>query len=260
MFLDEFLKYSSQYRKGIKSISLRSTRPKIEKNTYALELIESHGNYELFFNSKGTLTHSVHHDKPYKCTMVFGYSGSKLIATSKLHTKDQNLLELTQYYYDQSCRIKKEVNWNFYGYFRWNDNDKALHTYTEDSRIIVLPKSKSSDDEATFITRYDKQGRIIEEKSFIEPNDLMSWSRNEYNSAGELVRKISLDENGIEDGVYEYLPYKDGLSTGYRYKSHKESYLKEYRYTYNEKGHWISQVMMTDGEPTYFYDRAIQYY
>jgi|APTNR8051073442_1049403.scaffolds.fasta_scaffold00018_199 hypothetical protein len=260
MFLDEFVKYSSQYRNGIKSISFRSGVPKIEKISYALELKEFHGNYELFFNSKGVLTHSVHHDKPYKCTMVFGYGyGKRLIATSKLHTEDQSLLELTQYYYDKSNRIRKEVNWNFYGSFRWNDNDKAIHTYKEDSKIIVLPKSRSSDVEATFITRYDEHGKITEEKSFSEPSDLISWSRNEYNSAGELMREISLDENGMEDGVYEYLPFKDGLATGYRYKSIKESYLKEYRYTYDEKGNWNSQVVLLDGEPQYIHERAIIY-
>lgn len=260
MFLDEFVKLSSQYRKGIKSISFRSIHPKVEKNTYALELKESHGNYELFFNSKGRLTHSLHHDKPFKCTMVFGYGpGSKLIATSKLHTEDQSLLELTQYYYDRAGRIKKEINWNFYEHFRWNNSDKAIHTYTEDTRIMVLPKSKSSGEDATFISRYDKQGRIIEEKAFGEPTDIIWWYRNEYNSAGELVREISLNENGEEDGVYEYLPFKDGLTTGYRYKTNEERYLKEYKYTNDEKGNWISQVVLVNGEPQYIYEREIIY-
>ncbi len=260
MFLDEFLKYSSQYRKGIKSISFRSSVPKIEKNSYALQLREFHGNYELYFNSKGVLINSVHHDNPYKCTMVYGYGyGKKLIATSKLHTENQNLLELTQYFYDKSNRIRKEVNWNFYNSFRWNDYDKALHTYTEDTRIMVLPKSKSSDEEATFITRYDQHRRIIEEKSFREPTDLISWTRSEYNSVGELVREISLNDNGEEDGVYEYLPFKDGLSTGYRFKSDNESYLKEYRYTCDENRNWVSQVVLLNGEPQYIYEREIIY-
>jgi hypothetical protein len=260
MFLDDFEKYSSQYEGGIKRISFRSMVPKIEKKSYTLELARAHGNYELFFNDNGALTHSVHHDGPYKFTMVFGYRyGNKLIVASKLNTKDQQLLELTQYYYDKSERIQKEINWNFYEGFRWNNNDRALHTYTEDSHITFHPKSKIFKNDATFITKYDRLGKMIEEKAFREPDDIFWWDRYEYSSDGELLRQISLDENGIEDGVYDYFGCERGLTAGYRYKSDKLNYLREYQYTYNERGHWTTKVSLRDGQPQHFYEREIVY-
>ncbi len=63
MFLDEFEKYNSQYEKGIKKISIRSSYPKIINEPFELKLEKSHGNYDLFFNRKGLLLHSVHIEK-----------------------------------------------------------------------------------------------------------------------------------------------------------------------------------------------------
>ena len=63
MFLDEFEKYNSQYEEGIKKISVRSSYPKIVIEPIDLKLEKSFGNYDLFFNSKGLLIHSVHTEK-----------------------------------------------------------------------------------------------------------------------------------------------------------------------------------------------------
>lgn len=45
MFLDEFEKYNSQYEKGVKKISYRSTYPKILIETHDLKMEESYGNF-----------------------------------------------------------------------------------------------------------------------------------------------------------------------------------------------------------------------
>lgn len=75
-----------------------------------------------------------------------------------------------------------------------------------------------------------------------------------------MVRKISLDLNGNQDGMYEILFPNNEVSTGYKHTSDKESYLGEVSFEYNDKGHWISQLLITDGEPKYFHDWTFEYY
>ena len=75
MFLDEFEKYNAQYEKGIKKISFRSSRPKIVKNENPpLKMQQSHGNYDLFFNRKGLLLHSVHTEQRHNFKLIYGYN------------------------------------------------------------------------------------------------------------------------------------------------------------------------------------------
>ena len=101
---------------------------------------------------------------------------------------------------------------------------------------------------------------MVEEKFIKGEDGLVYWNKFEYNEEGNLLKEISLDENGNPDGIYEYLPYISGLMSGWNFISNDSNYLKQYLYQFNDLGHWVNQIIMKDGEPQLFYDREIEYY
>jgi len=259
MLLDQFKIYNSEYEKGIKKISVRSSYPKIIKEPIDLKLEKSHGNYDLFFNRKGLLLHSVHNERDnYK--VIYGYnSKGVLIATMSLLSEKNELLSQSEFMYDDKGRIKTEIDRSF------SDMDKEeatniIHTYADNKEIIFITGVDGNEDEYTIYLTYDSKHRIIEEKALTNEDELNNWYKNEYDKDDNLIREISLDKNGEPDGVYEFIQFRKGLESGYKFKSIDSNYLREYSYTFNEKGHWISQVMMNDGLPIRFYERTIEYY
>lgn len=261
MFLDEFEKYNSQYEKGIKKISVRSSYPKIVKEPIDLKLEKSHGNYDLFFNSKGLLLHSVHTEKNKNFKIIYGYNRKGiLIAAMSLLSEKNELISLSEFEYDEKGRIETETVRSFYYSLGSDYTTEHIHSYTDNKEEIFMTSDDEEEDEHTLYLTYDSKQRVIEEKAIRNEEELVWWNKNEFDKDDNLIREISLGENGEPDGVYEFLPVKNGLTSGYNYKSKDSSYLREYSFTLNEKGHWINQVMMNDGEPRYFYDRTIEYY
>ena len=260
MFLAQFKKYNSQYELGIKTISFRSSYPKILKEPIDLKLEKSFDNYDLFFNSKGLLLHSIHTEKRNNFKVIYGYNRKgSLISIMKLISEINELDSLSEFEYDNKGRIETERVRSFYN-TGWNDTTEYIHTYTDNTEEIFITCDNEEEEDGTFYYTYDNKKRIIEEKAIRGENEFIYWNKNEYDEDDNLIREFSLDENGEPAGVYEFLPVKNGLISGYNYKSKDGSYRRDYLFTLNEKGHWTNQVMLTDGEPRYFYDRTIEYY
>jgi hypothetical protein len=261
MFLDEFEKYNLQYEKGVKKISYRSSYPKIVKEPFDLKLEKSHGNYDLFFNRKGLLLHSVHTEKNKNYKVIYGYNrkGILLTAMSLLSEKNE-LISLSEFEYDEKGRIERETVRSFYYSLGYDVTEERIHTYKDNKEEILMTSDDEDEDEHTLYLTYDSKQRVMEEKAIRGENELVYWNKNEYDKNDNLIKEISLGENGEPDGVYEFLPVNNRLATGYHYKSKDTNYLREYSFTFNDKGHWVNQVMLNDGEPRYFYDRIIEYY
>ena len=260
MFLDDFEKYNSQYEKGIKKIAFRSTRPKILKEPIDITMEQSHGNYDLFFNRKGLLLHSVHTEKNKNYKVIYGYNRKGILLSAMSLLSEMNeLISLSEFEYDEKGRIERETVRSFYYRLDRKVISQCIHTYKENIHEMLMTSDDESED-CTFYYTSDNMGRVIEEKAIRGENELVYWNKNEYDKDDNLIKEISLDEHGQPDGVYEFLPFKNGLTSGYKYKSKDTNYLKEYSFTFNEKGHWVNQVMLNDGEPRYFYERTIEYY
>ena len=261
MFLNEFEKYNSQYEKGIKKISFRSSYPKIMKEPIDLKLEKSYGNYDLFFNSKGLLLHSVHTEKNINYKIIYGYNRKGiLIAAMSLLSEKNELISLSEFEYDEKGRIETETVRSFYYSLGSVYTKEQIHTYTDNKKEIFMTSNDEEEDEHTFYLTFDSKQRVIEEKIIRNEEELVWWDKSEFDKDGNVIREISLGENGEPNGVYEFLPVKNGKTSGYKYKSKDSSYLREYSFTLNEKGHWINQVMMNDGEPIRYYSRELEYY
>lgn len=261
MLLDEFEKYNSQYEKGAMKISLRSAYPKLERKTLDLTLEKSFGNYNLFFNRKGILLHSVHIEKNKNYKAIYGYNlKGILVSIMTLLCEKNELLSLSEFEYNEKGRIETETVRSFYYSLGFDTTTVQIHTYTDNKEEIFMTSDNEEEDKHTLYLTYDSKQRVIEEKAIRNEDELVWWNKTEYNSKGEMVKEISLNEEGEPDGVYEFLNTENGMSKGYKFTSKDSNYLREYAYTFNNKGHWIHQVMMNDGEPRYFYDRIIEYY
>jgi len=262
MLLEEFIKYNSQYEKGAKKISLRSAYPKVERKTLDLTLEKSFGNYDLFFNRKGVLLHSVHIEKNKSHKVIYGYNREGiLISSMSLLSEKNELLALSEFEYDEKGRIETETDRSFFYSLGDVLTTEHIHTYADDKEEIYMTSdSYLEEDEHTLYLTYDSKQRVIEEKAIRNADELVWWNKTEYDAKGEMIKEVSLSEKGEPDGLYEFMKVENGMRKGYKFTSKDTNYLREYVYTFNKQGHWIHQVMMNDGEPRYFYDRTIEYY
>lgn len=255
MFLDAFEEYNSQYEKGIKKISFRSYRPKIVNEKLPLKMEQSFGNYDLFFSKEGVLLQSVHTEKDENCKIIYGYDNKKRIVSSiKLSSLKNKLLGISEFTYDEKGRIKTGKCRSFYYSLNSENVTERIHTYLENKEEIFMISNDEFEDEYRFYLTFDYKNRLIEDKTIRNEDELVYWYKNEYAQEGNLVKQISLNENGDPEGIYEFMPLKNGMETGYKYSSKDNKYLREYVYELNEKGAWINQVMMNDGELMYSYE------
>ncbi len=221
---------------------------------------KSYGNYTLFFNSKGQLLQSFHNEIRQDYKLILGYDDKGvLIAVLKLHSKNNELISISEFLYDMHGRIKSELVRSFYYGVLGIIQSESIHTYIDNTHTIDITSNDDTPD-AIFINIYNEKNQLIEEKAFADKEELIYWNKCVYDAAGNLVKEISLSGDGEPDGEYEFLLFNSGQKEGYIFKSKDSNYKREYEYTFNERGHWIRQVVMNDGEPRYIYERSIEYY
>jgi hypothetical protein len=173
MFPDEFEKYNSQFAKGIKKISVRSSYPKIVKEPIDLKLEKSYGNYDLLFNPKGLLLHSVHMEKSQNFKIIYGCNKKGgLIAAMKLLSEMNELLSLSEFVYEDKGRIETETVYSIYFSLGYDVTEEHIHTYTDNKEEIFMTGDDEEEDEHTLYLAYDSKQRVTEEK---ESETKMSW-------------------------------------------------------------------------------------
>lgn len=264
MFLNEFETYNAQYEVGAKKISLRTSRPKIVKDENPpVKMERSHGNYDLYFNRQGILLYSQHIEKSKPFKILYGYSRMKRLAGAmKLSLLDNELISVGEFYYDEQGRIESEQCCEFYygSLGEHVDFSEYKHLYSENSKVISMTNDSADLDEHTLYLTFDNNNRVIEDKTFRNEDEFLSWDKFEYNEFGVLIKQISLNEGGEQYGYYEYKPLIHGLSSGYKYTSDDINYEWEHIYEFNEKQAWIHEVMLNNGEPMWFHERKIIYF
>lgn len=261
MDLDQYNIYLRNYEKGIKKVSFRSSVLSIEKNTLSLDLKKSHGNYDLYFNYRGKLIKTDHFENSKKYKINYGYDHrGKLILFVKFHSYTNELLEMGEFVNDSKGRVKSEKYWIYYHHAKSTVTRKVIRVYNDRSEQVFSTGSEKDNEYMLFLS-YDFSNRLIEEKMLGNEKETIFWNRLEYDENRNLIREVPLDDNGNSRGyAYEQFPKINGLVTGYFFNDGNKSCVIKYEYTYNEKGHWISQTFLHDGEPKYIYERELEYY
>jgi hypothetical protein len=257
------IKYIDQYVKGASRISVRSSIPKIDLAQIELRMVNSFGNYDLYFNLDGKLLMSVDLDKKRNIKAIYCYGASgKLVSIIELLLDTNELIEISEFSFDVNGRLSKEIYHTSYDMSnKPSFITKYIHTYKGlkiKTAITTIPA-----DWVHFIySTFNVQNKKIEEKTIrkAEEDELVFWLKYEYDSNGCLIKEIDLYENGSVDSSIDYYYYPNGLHSGCRYTSKTDNYLTEIQYVFNERGHWINSVSLSDNDPFQFCDRAIEYF
>lgn len=245
--------YASEYEDRAEKISVRSYYPRNGS------LDKAHGNYDLFFNKSGQLLNSIHTETNQKFTILYKYnSNGKILNTKQFNTATNELEQGCDYIYDRIGRIQIEKCVSFYPRINIISKSQIIHIYKNLEEITI--RTSDDDDEYTTYYKHDINNLLIEEKSYYRKEGLHEWTRYEYDEKNSLVRYISLDQKGELSCSYELLTRQNGLNYGVKCISMDTNYLREYEYVFNDRGHWINQVILLDSIPHNIIERTIEYY
>jgi hypothetical protein len=254
MFLEDFIPLCSHYQEGIKTISFRTTSPKIEPENMQLQIENAYGNYDLFFSEEGLLIQSERFDKYKNKKTIYGYNNKNCLLTAMvLYSRKPILVYLSEFSYDEKGRIEIEScrSANRTGL---NAITELIHYYSDNTEKIVESKCSDEDFENSVTIIYDEQNRRIEERSINENIKMCYWRRNEYDDNNFLKRQFILDDCGNTTSMFEYKPTPEkGTYPAYKRISAYSDYIVEFLFTYNEQGHWINQVVLVNDIPFIFH-------
>jgi len=261
MFLEDYKPLCSHYQEGIKKISFRTTRPKIKVENLQLQIEHAHGNFDLFFDKEGTLIQSERFDNYKGKKTIYGYNKKKFLITALvLNSPKPEVVYLSEFTYDDKGRIEIESCKSSDG-LELNAITELIHYYTGNTEKIVETKCPEYDFENSITLIYDDQNLPIEEISINDDIKLSYWRRNTYDVNNFLIRQVMLDKCGNTTSIYEYKPAPEkGTYPAFKRISSFSDFIVEYLFTYNERGHWINQVVLLNGDPFTFHDRTIEYY
>ena len=258
---DSYKKYCSKYKDGMKFLSQKMHKITIETKSFDLVMEAQFNNtYRLYFNLEGLLTESFHNgwDCIYKINYFYNHKSVLISVTcSKLHNYE--LCSTSEFTYDSKGRIKIET----VRHFSFNSNliwtEQHIHTYNENKEIINILGLYNKDDEFMIYKTYDINHNLIESLTYRNIDEIISWKKNKYNSNGELIRSIILDDKEKLIDVLKYYRFKDGLKSVHLRKSKISNFVSEYHYTIDEKGNWTNKIHIYNGEPRFVTNRTTEY-
>jgi hypothetical protein len=262
MLLREFNDLKSHIEEGAKKISYRTTNVNIQKDDFQLKLLQSVGNYDLYFSGTGHLFQSVHFDDYNKAHIIYGYDRSNnLVSAIEVSPENNEFQELSEFIYDDLGRLASEICRTPQGKNEPLHSFYYIHKFIGNKDIISVFNSEEDAAEYEMQHSYDKNHNLIEMKGFSRSHKIDGWTKFQFNEQGNLIRQRHLDNHGH---IYKTLnfrpPYLKGTGAQFTCITNKETYTVDHQYTFNEKGHWIQKVFLLNDEITTFCTREIVYY
>lgn len=262
MFLDDIENYTKQYKRGIKKITLRSSYPKIIKQDNNLKLEQSYGNYSLYFSEKGHLLHSFHKEKTSATKVFYGYDlRHRVVSAVCLSATESILKSISEFVYNEDGKVDYETERTIYHRLGYDVESTQSHFYDGNVHRIHFTKSDDDEFDGRYINTLDQLQRKIEVKITRDDcNELIDWSKFEYDENNYVKKEISFDERGVKHSETNYFYNEKQLITNIIYEGDKFVSKTENIYTYNERGHWITMAVIIDGVPVRYHERIIDYY
>lgn len=241
MFLTSYYKYHSEYEKDAKRIIVRSYRPKVLKEHPYLSFEKYPDNFELFFDKTCELLMAINKigDESEKTLFRYNNKHNLMYETTRNIAKDE-LISVAEYKYDNEDRIIQET----YRTIEDNKEDEEIsentYSYSKNKTIIKRICGIEGDECEEYII-YNERRQVIEQKAILNNDEVIWWEKFEYDDSGKIIRELDIFENGESKEVH--------------HDNSRESIL-----TYNNKGHWIRETVMDDGEPIILRERIIEYF
>lgn len=249
----------ASYVSGVRLMSIRSTHPKIVGDGTRVKLSRSYGNYDLIFDKHGILIEKITYTDRENYFDKYNYGDGGILTEIQRRLDGYNSLSsLSQFGYNWQGRISNEKNTSFS--LLGELVDETIYQYSINSVLIINIGNEEFGgyQEYKFFNSF---GQVVERKLFCANNELWDWDKFEYDDVKKiLIKEFSLDEEGEIQSVIQYFPYERDLMTGYSYSSQNTNFLREYKYVYNDFGHWITRASLTDGEAREYVERNIEYW
>lgn len=262
MFFEDCERINKFYVEGAATISYRSARPKVSsKIKHFIDIIKSHGNYDLKYDIDGTMLECVDLDNQNK-TIIQYNERKQPIGFNTYLINSKYIYASTSLEYDNKDRIIHEIH-HSRDFEDENSYSERIYKYVGNKEIFIIPADSQNIDKNTLISIYNNKKQIIEAKAYINDKELMFWDKYEYNKLGQLIKEYQLDKYGNSEGYRTYRYNDKGLNVDtrhYKLPSGELEYFHKQIYEYNIFGDWINQVFIRDDEPQYIYERIIDYY
>lgn len=259
--------FSGEHLYNAKRIKIRRYKCEVNKLTGELIFKLIGISRILSFNKQGVLQEVVEFTDSRITKLVYTYNKKgKIISIISFNLVNNQLNNIILLTYDNKDRIINEevITTSFYQNdlivqeeydHEYEDN---IHVVTFEQEIISTFSHLSDYDEWTFEEKLNDCDQVVEFKSSALHAGFHMWTKYHYSNYGELTHEIDLDEDGVV--FSETLYDKDNWVYKYENKSIPESSVYESKFEYNEKGHWIKEYTLHNGELRFVTEKTIDYY
>lgn len=260
MTIDDYRRYTSQYVKGAKKISIRSTEPVVEARSLTLKIQPSYGNYNLFFSQNGRLIKSVHPENfDHKIEYAYNPQGELIMA---LQTRIGNgeIVEYSEFDYDDQGRVRMESCRIYMADPEWVASEENVLSYAGNTQKVIMSSDFESDGNIVIFITYDEHARAIEERALKNGDEIIWLYKYRYGNNQSVIREIYVGGKSGPEGLDEWTYTENGLVSGCRSQLKDTIIDLQYIYTFDNTGRWISRVTVENGVPQYYCERVIEYF
>ncbi|MBK7212938.1 MAG: hypothetical protein IPH88_06505 [Bacteroidales bacterium] len=184
----------------------------------------------------------------------------RLVRIETFNKSKGELILKSVFTYDKKGRITKERCY-IVQFGQITGVSELKHTYTGNVEITIESTNPEDDYTNYILTTYDARQRPIETKSVNSTIKSCYWFKCVYDENDLLINKYLLDESGQTTRIIEHKSNNEkGATPSFNSFSQHLDYIKDDIFTYNEKGHWLSQLVLLNGKPSKYHERTIEYY
>ena len=256
MKIETFNDYMSEYISGAKSIEYIFYQVKISETTSNRILKPYTESYNLYFSLDGLLRQSIHFSKN-SFNRIYFYKQKKLVQVVVYKIRANELIDSIDYYYNEDGLIDYVEGDNIEYNYIYKSGSKSIQEYHNFEEMEYMHHITYDDNNKEIEIKVIRNEDDIEEGDII---DLMYWVKNEYDDLGNLIKEISFNHKGEEDGITVNSYFDNGLLKSSKTSSKEYNYEKTFEYLFNLKEHWIRKTEYHDGLSACYYERTIQYY
>ena len=200
------------------------------------EICDEDGNLriQLFKNESGIVTDEYHYDSEGNTTLSIRYevTDNGQLLRETVFDKDSNVSYRAEFY----------ENWNRSSSVLYRDGKKSDESSYFKDGTIKTGKYYDEDGNLSYEFYNDEKGNLIRSTTYFEDSESISFSYElTYNSSGQLVREITIDEDENVRGEKEFFYDHSGNRTEELSYDKNGSLVSTTKSTYNNAGQLVER-------------------
>jgi hypothetical protein len=266
---EDYIKFQKQYLIGLKSITLNTSHPSVSiSNQSKAQLVATTDSFIAHFNRIGNLIHILnpHPRSNYKYSYFYDKQNRviKILEINKVSnalSKENNIIYQDKDNFIEHIRVCINTEYETVNEIR--------HSYENDIKII---ERTNVDEDDWFLSQEVTFDNIIQETLSVYNNSFDFVFISELNKNNQVVKEYSVeieydlygaligeDINYTPEEYYLNTYHGSGLIQSISYISN-EPWIKTFEHKFNERGHWIQEIIFIDNSLQYFCERKLEYF